>query len=145
MKKMRNIYIGVVVILFLGIGAFVFFQNNPAKNDSTSSSISTNTENTSSSEAKDAVTITYTSSGFSPNTVIVKSGGLITWMNNSDEQVQVGVDPHPSHTGNKEITGNEFTLDLDKGQQKTMTVNKTGTFGYHNHINADETGTIIVK
>ena len=142
---MRNIYIGVVVILFLGIGAFVFFQNNPAKNDSTSSSISTNTENTSSSEVKDAVTITYTSSGFSPNTVIVKSGGLITWMNNSDGQVQVGVDPHPSHTGNKEITGNEFTLDLDKGQQKTMTVNKTGTFGYHNHINADKTGTIIVK
>lgn len=142
---MRNIYIGVVVILFLGIGAFVFFQNTPAKNDSTSSSISTNTENTSSSEVKDAVTITYTSSGFSPNTVIVKSGGLITWMNNSDGQVQVGANPHPIHTGNKEITGNEFTLDLDKGQQKTMTVNKTGTFGYHNHINADETGTIIVK
>ena len=136
---MRNIYIGVVVILFLGIGAFVFFQNNPVKNNSSK------TENSSSAEAKDDVTITYTSSGFSPSTVTVKSGGMITWVNNSDEQIKVGVDPHPSHTGDKAITGGEFTLDLDKGQQKMETINKTGTFGFHNHLSAEQTGTIVVK
>lgn len=145
---MRNIYIAIVVLVIIAIGAFVFFQNNPVSKESSSSNNSSNSSNSTaetSSEAKDAVTITYSDSGFSPSTVTVKSSGTITWINSSSTQVQVGVDPHPSHTGNKEITGGKFTLDLNSGQQESVTVQKTGTFGYHNHLSADETGTIVVK
>lgn len=90
-------------------------------------------------------TITYSSAGFSPSTVTIKNGSKITWVNKSDKQVKIGANPHPIHTGNKEISGGEFTLDLRPGEEKTIVVSKVGTFGYHNHLNVSEEGTIVVE
>lgn len=151
---MRNLIIGVIVVAVLALGTFVFIQgssndkkdnsSNQATNDSSSTETNTQTEDKAIS-AVEEVTITYTDKGFSPDSAVVKSGGKITWVNNSSGQLQVGADPHPSHTGNKEITGNQFVLTLEKGEKETVTVEKKGTFGYHNHLIAGDSGSVKVE
>lgn len=140
---MRNIIIAVVIVALLGLGYFVFFAGKNNNNSSTSTSSNSSTSD-STEPAQDKVTVTY-GNGFSPTSAVLKSGGTVTWVNKSGSQIQIGVDPHPTHTGDKAITGGEFTLDLNDKESKAITVTKTGTFSYHNHLESDKTGTIIVK
>lgn len=164
---MRNLAIGVIIIALLALGAFILVQGQNKKTDSNSNtkqesqtSTDTNTDtttdtntdtgtsdqnNSTGQEVPTSVTVNYSDNGFSPSPATVKSGGTITWVNKSDKQIQIAVDPHPSHTGNREVSGGQFTLNLDAGESQTVTVNKTGTFGYHDHLNPGEVGTIIVK
>lgn len=135
----KNIFIAAIVILVLiGGVALLKIYNTPTTEPTTSSS-STNTE------VKEEVIITYTETGFSPSEAILKNGGRITWVNKSNKEVKIGANPHPIHTGNREVSGGEFTLDLKPADQKTVVVSKVGAFGYHNHLNAAEGGTIVVK
>lgn len=91
--------------------------------------------------ATEAVTITYTNDGFSPKSVTVKTGGMVTIKNDSSRNVQFDSDPHPAHTDNQELNAEL----IKAGGSDTFTVKRTGTFGYHNHLNASETGTIVVQ
>ncbi len=127
----------IAVIVILGKG----FTQKPdveviQKQDNATISDETNTS---------GVTITYTSSSFSPADVKIKSGGTITWVNDGDSEIQIGAKPHPVHTGNKEVSGGGFVLTLKPGEQATVTVEKTGTFGYHNHLNSSQGGIITVE
>jgi plastocyanin len=97
------------------------------------------------SEGSSEVTITYSSDGFSPSSVKVNSGGTVTWANNSTKEVEIGANPHPIHTGNKEVSGGEFVLKLASGEKSSVTVTKTGTFGYHNHLDSSQGGSITVE
>lgn len=148
---MRSLIIGIIIVAVLALGTFVFIQgNNNGKKDSTSTSNDTSSELNNSTEekaitAEEEVTITYTDTGFSPDSVVVKSGGKINWVNNSSGQLQLGADPHPSHTGNKEITGNQFVLTLEKGEKETVIVEKKGVFGYHNHLISGDSGSVKVE
>ncbi len=150
---MRGLIIAAVVIVVLGLGAFLLVNNkNKDTSSSTSSSQTSSTDNSSSSNdtssstpASDSVTITYSDSGFSPAAATVKNGGKIIWVNSSSSQIQIGVNPHPSHTGNRMITKGQFTLDLNAGAQTEVTVTETGTFGYHNHLAPADTGTVTVE
>jgi plastocyanin len=148
---MRNTIIGAIVLIIVvaGAGALVLRNN---KNSSSSSSNSTHsttsktsnnqsTDETSNSPAAEAVTITYSDNGFSPSTVIVKSGGKVTVKNTSSELVQFDSDPHPVHTDDTEL--NIGTV--QPGDSQTITVTTTGSHGYHNHLNPSMTGTIVVK
>ena len=49
------------------------------------------------------VEITITDSGFSPKTVEISAGSTITWVNNTGSEVQIAANPHPVHTGNREV------------------------------------------
>lgn len=91
------------------------------------------------------VTITYDGSAFSSAQATVASGGKVTWVNSSGKQLQLGSDPHPIHTGNKEVSGGKFTLDIAPGQSAAVTVTKTGTFGYHDHLNPSAKGKLVVQ
>lgn len=105
----------------------------------------TQQEQTSQSDGQDEVAVTVSDSGFDLSEVTVKSGGKITWTNSSSSKVQVASDPHPIHTENKELTNGEFVADLAPGASVTVTVTKTGTWGYHDHLNAAQRGKVIVE
>lgn len=155
----RNIGIIVAVgilIVLIAEGMMLLARNNKANNsainDGTTSnqprSASTNapsaqdTSPTIGGESQQAVTtITYSTEGFSPLTLTVNKGTAITIKNSSSSPLQFNSDPHPSHTNNPEL--NVGTIDA--GQSKTFTVSTTGTWGYHNHLNPSQTGSIIVK
>jgi plastocyanin len=144
-------------MVILALSAFVFVRsssnneetNKKATNQEDVLEAESNSDNTPSASnptnTVDEVTVTYTDSGFSPKQVSLSVGGKLNWVNNSSHSVEVGVNPHPIHTDDKAITNGEFTLNLDAGESKTVTVSKTGDFGYHNHLNSMQTGSVVVK
>ena len=146
---MRNLVIGVVVVAVLFLGGYLLLNGSKksadTNNSSTNNNTSTNNSTNNSTTASDSVTVTYTNTGFTPFSVTLKKGGTLIWKNDANDQVQIGVNPHPVHTGNRAITNGEFTLDLNPGGTKTLTINDTGTFSYHNHLDPTESGTIIVQ
>lgn len=85
--------------------------------------------------------VSVTSSGFNPPSITVRSGTTVTFRNDGTGSHWVASDPHPSHTG---LPG--FDLGgMQPGQFKTFTFEKTGTFGYHDHLDAKIRGTIVVR
>jgi plastocyanin len=89
--------------------------------------------------------ITASSGSFSPSCITVASGTEISWKNSGSQEVQIGVDPHPSHTGNRQLTNNEFVLQVRAGQTATSTTPTAGEYQYHDHLNPTAKGTVIVR
>lgn len=147
-SRTRNIIIIAAIIVIVLVGVWFLVARN---DDDSETAVSENTnvpsESTPSAtpESSSEITITITDAGFSPTSAAIKSGGTITWVNNSSRDVQIGANPHPEHTGNREVSGGEYTLVVAPGQQKSITVEKTGTFGFHNHLNSSQEATVIVE
>ena len=107
-------------------------------------------------ETTSSVTVvTYTDNGFSPDTITVAAGETVQFVNNSTRGMWVGVDNHPTHTlydgtsrsehcGDSSNTFDQCTAS-DPGTSWEFTFDKTGTFGYHNHVRANDGGTVIVQ
>ncbi len=138
----------VVAVAIVAGGAYVLVHKSGTKTNSTSSSNTQTTSPTNSqssgssgSNQNSAATITYSDSGFSPSTLTVKSGTTVTITNNSSSLLQFDSNPHPAHTDDVEL--NVGTV--SPGKSQTFTVTKTGSFGYHNHLNSGDTGMIIVQ
>lgn len=96
---------------------------------------------TASSTASQAA-ITLTDSGYSPQLITVKIGEVVTFTNNSSESMWVASDPHPTHT---DYDGFDARKAMSKGQTYSFTFNKTGHWGYHNHLDPSQVGTVIVE
>lgn len=145
-KKVILSIIGVLVIV--GGAAFAVMMMNsddmaaPAtETSSQASDLPLNKETTDNeSEAKTATVITFTNDGFSPATLTVKKGTVVTVKNDSSTQVQFSSDDHPTHTINQ---GMNLRV-LAAGESATFTADEVGTFGYHDHIDASKTGTLTV-
>lgn len=102
-------------------------------------------EQATSPAAEGAVVVSYTASGFSPNPVTVKSGQKISWVNQSSAKMQVGSDPHPIHSANDELTNGQFVMELEPGTTVAVVLTKTGTWGYHDHLNPGQRGKVVVE
>jgi plastocyanin len=141
---MKTAGIVVIVLAIIGGGAVVLNNKNDGKSSNTTSTshsqAASNTQSNSSQPAAEN-TITYTDNGFSPATLTVTSGTKITIKNNSSGLLQFDSDPHPEHTDDPELNVGSIA----SGDSATITVTKTGSHGYHNHLNASDTGTIIVE
>ncbi len=79
--------------------------------------------------------------GFSPQTLTVKKGDTVVWINQSGGAVTVNSDPHPTHNKNRFLNRGEFA----SGSSVQVTFVAAGTYGYHNHFNPSQKGTIIVQ
>lgn len=104
-------------------------------NSSSSQNVNTASGQAQQSASADAVTVTISDKGMTPATATVKSGGKVTWTNNSSKSVQIASDPHPTHTGNQEVSGGQFVLDIAPGSSATVTLTKKGIWGVHDHLN----------
>ncbi len=96
-------------------------------------------------QGQTAATVTFSDSGVSPATVTIKSGQSITWVNNSSKTIQVASDPHPTHTDNRELSNGQSVLDLAPGASTAVTLNKKGTWGFHDHLNPSVRGKVVVQ
>ncbi|HSH55888.1 MAG TPA: cupredoxin domain-containing protein [Candidatus Limnocylindrales bacterium] len=147
--KVVAVILGVLVVL--GAGAFALTRSNPAGTQ-TAITIQPTPEQTANETQSGAVgaetpaatngaTVTYTETGFSPETVRLKAGTTLTVTNDSNRALQFDSDPHPQHTANPELN-----LEIiESGATKTVVVKKTGSHGIHNHVSARDTGTVIVE
>ena len=100
-----------------------------------------------------SATVTYDGSKFTPATVTIAKGGTVHFVASSGS-IWVASDVHPSHTdfdGTSRAqhcaAGYTGPVPFDQcaaGSSYSFTFNKSGTFTYHNHVNAGATGTVIV-
>lgn len=84
--------------------------------------------------------IMYSDSGFEPSPLTVKKGTTITVTNNSSSDLMFASADHPAHQDNTELNIDT----IEPGKSGTVVITKTGTWGYHNHDNAEHAGQIIV-
>jgi plastocyanin len=161
-KKYVFISIAIVVLL-VGIAVFAIgggksgksnssmagSNNSSQSNPTTATTPPTQPPASSESDANCPVqtdpTISYTGSAFEPACVKVASGTKVTWKNTSSQELQLGANPHPSHTGNREVSNNLFTLDIPAGGTDSSQLTTKGQHGFHNHLNPGVTGLIVVQ
>ena len=146
---MKKVIIAVVAILVIGLG--IFALTRPDKDEAASSASTTQSTQvdddtdtsttTPGSETANSVTITFANGEFSPSSVTLNAGDTLKVVNNSSKSVEFSSDPHPSHTNNPELN----IGDIEPGKTASITVKNKGTWGYHNHLDASQTGTVIIK
>lgn len=156
---MKGVIIGVIIVVIVGAFTWFFYASNQTKTEEPAATTQSGSESSMTSsedqndndltgqknEIKEGSTVTYSDSGFSPQSTTVKSGESITWVNDSSSTVQVGSANHPTHTINQQLTGDEFVIELAPGESSTVQLAKTGEWSYHNHLKASETGKIVVE
>lgn len=85
--------------------------------------------------------VTLSDKGFAPNSVTVKAGTTVTFVNESTGAMWVASDPHPTHTL---LPGFDELASAEKGGTYEYTFTKVGTWTYHNHRMPSEKGTVVV-
>lgn len=133
-----------VLLVAAAVLAFVFMA--PKSSAPTSDQIETKTEETTEKKSADtatntSITIVYTNSGFSPNSYTVKAGSTVKVENKSSSSLQFSSADHPTHREETELN----LAAVEPGGSITFTPTKTGTWGFHDHLNASNTGTLIVE
>lgn len=83
-------------------------------------------------EAEATATVEITAEGFIPETVKIKKGETITWINKDTQPHQTASDPHPTNDGLEELNSEE---PLAEGESYTATFEEAGTFTYHDELN----------
>lgn len=92
------------------------------------------------------ITITYTNDQvFMPSCVTVAANTTVVWRNESAQTLAVGTDPHPVHTGNREVSNRLFKLDVPPDSSASVKLETKGTVGYHDHDHASSKGKIVVE
>ena len=87
--------------------------------------------------------VTITSQGFIPQTILVKKDSTVTWTNQDNKPHQVSSDPHPTHSLIPALGKGKL---LPAGSSQTFTFTQPGTFTYHDEQNPLKfKGTIVVK
>ena len=169
-KSNTPLIIGIIVVVLVALGIWYFMQqqNMPASSTQTAQTDTTNTNtqtpdttgggnpvagNPSPTGAPMSAQVMYTSTGFSPATVTIAKGGTVTFVDQSGNPMWVASNPHPIHNGYSGTTVAQHcpdTADIafdqcHTGNTYTFTFLKAGTWGYHNHAQHSDTGTVIVQ
>lgn len=87
-------------------------------------------------------TVSITDEKIIPATIIVKTGTKVTFVNNGQALHWIASDPHPVHSG---LVGLDTLKGISTGETYSFTFTKAGTFGIHDHLHTQLTGTIIVQ
>lgn len=151
--KQMIIGVGVVLALLLGGLGYALIQkktdtpNAENAQDRTGVQSTAGTNNPSSQDTGEAVdsaagaTITFTDQGFQPRTYRTKKDMTVTVKNDSSTRLQFASDNHPSHTEQPELNLSV----LQPGESASFTPTKSGTWGFHDHINDRYGGTLVVE
>jgi len=160
----------IVIALIILIGGWFLFStketnsdvilNNETSTEEPELSDETSTESSTEGvmqKDEDAIvspghTVTYTDNGYAPQTLEIKIGDSVTFVNDSTRGMWTASALHPTHTlypekSDTDCFGSSFDAckALDHGEEWTFTFTHVGEWKYHNHVNARDTGTVIVK
>lgn len=89
--------------------------------------------------------IIFQSGKVTPLCTRLTAGESVTWVNQTNKEVEIGADPHPVHTGNREVSSGKFVLSILPGRSARIMIKTKGSFGFHDHINPSAHGTIIIQ
>lgn len=164
--------VGIIILIVIIGGVWLLLSSKgsaPATTGGNGNEIATTTENTGNvattttatttaatggiTSTKAMTVITLTDKGFSPQSAEIKTGDTVKWVNETNAEMWVASAKHPTHTiyagtSLKEHCPDSAGVALDQckvGNEYTFTFAKTGSWGYHNHKNASQTGMVVVK
>lgn len=80
--------------------------------------------------------------GFHPQTLTIDAGDTVKFENKSSDDAWPASNVHPTHLL---YPGFDAKKPLLPGDSYSFTFTKTGSWGYHNHLEPDVQGTIVVK
>jgi plastocyanin len=90
-----------------------------------------------------AATIEVTGTSFSPQTVKIKKGQSVTWVNQDTAPHQVMANPYPSGSSLPSLNSTEPMV---LGESYTATFDEAGTYAYHDPLNpAALNGVVMVE
>lgn len=143
-SKSSKLAVGIV-LLIAGVGLFVWALNArkadvPASIPESSQTARNNDSSVATATEALAAIIVFTNDGFTPNTLSVKKGTVVTVKNESSKRVQFSSDDHPSHRDDPSLN----MKTLAPGESGTFTAVTVGTQGFHDHIDDSKVGTLIV-
>lgn len=149
-----------IVLIIVIVGGWFLFRGTPAQaptvTDQTASVVSTTTDAVATTTPiAPAVTVNYTDQGFSPKSVSISLGTVVTFVNQSSGNMWVASAVHPAHAAysgtslsqhcpdTTNISFDECTA-VASGNSFSFTFTKAGTWKYHNHTKASDFGAVTV-
>lgn len=99
-------------------------------------------------------TVEITSAGFSPSTLAIKKGDVVTFVNKGSQASWPASAVHPTHSAYDGTSLSEHCLNgasfdachrLNQGESYSFTFDSVGSWKYHDHLNPSHTGTIVVE
>lgn len=165
-----KITIGIIVVIIVIAAGYFLFMNKPVQNPETTGTDTSapletlnpaGTVETGNPDAanmgaagESVTTITYSDTGFSPKSITIPVGSTVKFVNTSTHTMWVASAVHPTHAAYDGTTLQQHCADKSSfdecaaepaGATYTFTFTKAGTFGYHNHARANDTGSITVQ
>lgn len=152
----KNIVIVGIVIIIIAVGAAIYWsatnQKNMGANPAPASYQKTANVKPPASvgQQSPSTIVMYTGTAFMPQAVTIKKGGTVAFVNASNVNFWPASNPHPFHT-DYPTTGGCIgsTFDACKllapGQVWSFTFDYVGSWGYHDHINHNAGGTVVVQ
>lgn len=152
----------ILVIIILALGGWYVFgssahEGSPTEEVTEGSQAANEVAAPGTAMVPAPVTVTYTDQGFSPATVTITQGQSVTWVNQSSKKMWVASGVHPTHTvydgtskdahcaaGYTGETPFDECTGVDAGASYSFTFTKAGDWKYHNHMNATDTGEVVV-
>jgi len=135
---MNKVLIVIIVVLVLGLGGWIIYDNHKSNDNTANSKTSNaNSSTSSSNQAVASAAVTIENMMFSPSQITVQKGGTVTWTN-KDSVSHTVTDDLNSADGPK-------SGDIQPGSTYSFTFNKTGSFQYHCTIHPSMRGTVVVK
>ena len=129
----------VVVLVIL---AFIIFKINSTKSTPNPTTQTTTTNTTAATSTGKTVQVKLTDAGYNPKSISIHAGDTVTFTNNSQGRMWTASDPHPQHT---DYPGFDEKTAGISGATYSFMFTKTGSWGYHNHLNPSQRGTVVVK
>ncbi|MBI2543432.1 MAG: cupredoxin domain-containing protein [Candidatus Aenigmarchaeota archaeon] len=90
-------------------------------------------------------TVEITNTGFNPNTLNIKLGDDVTFVNKDASPHWPASNIHPTHCEYKGCNVFDSRKGLNTGESYSIVFDQTGTWKYHDHLNPGMTGTLIVQ
>ncbi|MBI2028246.1 MAG: cupredoxin domain-containing protein [Candidatus Levybacteria bacterium] len=134
MNKILLIVIGLVVV----VGAFLVIRNTSNQQGTQPQTESNPAQIL---QENPPITVSLDESGFTPKDITVKAGSRVIWINKSGKAATVSSDDHPTHQIYPRINLGEF----GDSSSVQLVFDETGIYGYHNHLDASQTGTVTVE
>lgn len=141
-----KVIISIVAAVIIGGGALLLTANRQptqtATQQPTITAAPSAQQPTSSPSASQTTSIvTETNTGFTPQTVTVKTGEKVTWTNKSGAMGNVSSANHPTHLVYPKLNLGDFA----EGASVSLVFDTAGTYKYHNHLNPSRFGTVVVE